>query len=227
MSIFTGFFQYFSGKTKQKETLHESDIKFSALIQSIQSDIVEANQSLECVGIKYIEQFFDKEPEANLIERINQKLNVIEKVLDVGDSQTANNLLLDLKVDVNELSSSSAGKLANYRPKMTSFEMPVFKNGVWVSESISVPLLVLSPIPMPKIKELTFTSTVQRVQHEGEDIYVRLMQDDNASNKRNKRKKRNIQDEKVTELKISITPEQSSEELKDVITHYEQILRSN
>lgn len=224
MSFFSRFFQNFSGKAKKKARLHESDIKFSALIQSIQNDIIEANQSLECVGIKYIEQFFDKEPEANLIERINQKLNVIEKVLDGGDSHTANNLLLDLKADVNELNTPGAGKLSNYRPKMTSFDMPVFKNGVWLAEPISVPLLALSPIPIPKIKELTFTSTVQSVQHEGEDIYVRLIQNEHALNKR---KKKNIQDEKVTELKISIRPDQSSEELNDVITHYEQILRSN
>jgi len=226
MSFFTGIFQLFSGKAKQQQTLHKSDIKFSALIKSIQNNIVEANQSLECVGLKYIEQFFDMEPEPNMVKVINHKLNAIEKVLDSGDIPTANKLLLDLKADVNGLHESAKGITTNYRAKMTSFEMPVFKNGVWIAEAMTIPLLALSPMVIPKIKELTFTSTLQNIQHEGEDVYVRLYQDEHVSNKK-KNKHKKLTDKSVTELKISISPEQSSGEINDVITHYEQLLRAN
>tara|TARA_R110001583_G_scaffold192509_2_gene359071 strand:- start:28 stop:720 length:693 start_codon:yes stop_codon:yes gene_type:complete len=230
MSFFTGIFQVFNSKAKQQKILHKSDIKFSALIKNIQNNIVEANQSLECVGIKYIEQFFDKEPEPNKVKVINHKFNAIEKVLNAGDTHIANKLLLDLKADVNGLNTSSEGKVTNYRPKMMSFEMPVFKNGVWTAEAMTIPLLALSPIPMPKIKELTFTSTLQNIQHEGDEVYVRLFQNEHVLNKsknKNKDKEKKSQNENITQLKISIRPEQTSADLNDVITHYEQILRAN
>ncbi|MBL4940589.1 MAG: hypothetical protein JKY81_02870 [Colwellia sp.] len=228
MSFFNEIFRFFSGKTEKKQTLHKSDIKFSALIKSIQHNIIEANQSLECVGIKYIEQFFDKEPEPNRVKVINHKFQAIEKVLDAGDARTANKLLLDLKADVNALNSSGAGKATNYRPKMTSFEIPVLKNGVWTAKVMTIPLLALSPVSMPKIKELTFTSTLQNIQHEGDDVYVRLLQDGHAANNSKKKsKKKKVKSENVTEIKILISPEQSKAELNDVITHYEQLLRSN
>lgn len=226
MSFLTGIFQLFSGKAKQKNTLQESDIKFSALIQSIQNNIVEANQSLECVGLKYIKEFFDMEPEPNKVKAINHKINAIEKILNTGDIRTANKLLLDLKIDVNGLNASGDGKTMRYRPKMTSFEMPILKKGVWTAEAIAVPLLALSPMPMPKITELTFTSTLQNIKHEGDDVYVRLLQDERVSNKK-KNKHEKLTDKNVTELKISIRPEQSNAELNEVITHYEQLLCSN
>lgn len=226
MSFFTKILQRFTGKAEKKEVLHESDIKFSALIQSIQSDIVKANESLDCVGLKYIEQFFDKEPESikaeDSLKIINDKFNAIEKVLDTGEALIANQLLQDLKSDVNCLNTSNEDEKTSYRPKMTSFEVPVFKDGVWSTKAMNVPLLALSPVQMPKIKELTFTSTLQTIQHEGEDVYVRIFQDEKASHKKKKVQKKN-----VTELKISITPEQSSSELNDVITHYEELLRTN
>ncbi|MEW6982672.1 hypothetical protein AAD001_08475 [Colwelliaceae bacterium 6471] len=222
MSFFSGLFQLFGRKADQNKVLLESDIKFSALIQNIQNNIVQANESLECVGLKYIEQFFDKEPTRDTTKVINHKFSAIESVLESGDTDTASKLLLDLKADVNGLNEHSTGKAANYRPKMMSFEMPVLKNGVWVTEEMTMPLLALSPVQLPKIKELTFTSTLQNIQHEGEDVYVRLIKEHGNENKKKK-----LADENVTELKISIGSEQSAAELNDVIAHYEQILRSN
>jgi hypothetical protein len=118
----------------------------------------------------------------------------------------------------------SKGEIINYRPKMTSFEIPVLKNGVWEAEALTIPLFALSPMQVPKVKELTFTSKVQNVQHEGEEVYVRFLKNEQTSRWR---KRKTLMNENVTELKISFNPEQSNEKLNDVITHYEQILRSN
>lgn len=224
MNFFTELFQRFSSHPKEPEILLKSDMKFSALIQSIQRDMLEANQSLECVGIKYIEQFFDKEPDVNRVKDINNKFNVIEKVLDRGDTHQVNKLLLDLKSDVNGISTHSEGDTPHYRPKMTTFEIPTLIDGVWAKEKIMIPLLALSPVSIPKIKALTIKSTLQSIHHEDEEVYVRLVQDEVNSKRKRKAKKEDINNNETT-LEISITPEQSRSELQDVITHYEQILR--
>lgn len=213
MNFFTKLFTCFKHKPKQLE----SDIKFSTLIQQIQNDIIIANESLECVGLEYIEQFFNKKPKADILKRLNYKMSAIEKNLDSGDIQSANNLLVALKSDINELNDPAQNDSQELCPKMTSFEMPVYENGFWKTELISVPLLALSPIALPKIKELTFSSDIQNVLHENEELYLRL-----KKNKYTTKKKTN----EPTKLKISITPELSSDELNDVITHYKKLLTS-
>jgi hypothetical protein len=223
MNFFTKLIRCFSGKAKHTSKRLESDIKFSALIQKIQTDIIQANQSLDCVGLEYIEQFFYKKPKADLLEKVNYKFNAIEEALKAEDLRAADSLLLSLKVDVNELNDPSTGLSNEYCPKKASFEIPVFKNNIWDVEYIKVPLLALSPITIPKIKELTFTSNIQSIQQDGEDLYVSIAQENNETQKG----KENHLDDSITELKISISPEQSNDELTNVITQYEQILRSN
>jgi hypothetical protein len=224
MNLVSKLMQIFSGKTEAKKVLLTNDIKFSALIQNIHKNVIEANESLEYVGIKYIEQFFEKEISANKVDDIHQKLTVLEKKLETGDTKSATSLIVDLKEEVNHLHRPIKGEVINYRPKMTSFEVPVFKSGVWRTEAINVPLLSLTPMQLPKIKALTFTSKVQNVQHEGDDVYVRFLKSEPPSRWRKREK---VSNDNVTELKISIEPEQSSAKLNEVITHYEQVLRSN
>lgn len=225
MNFLTKLIQMFHGKTQEEKVLLKNDIKFSALIQNIHKDIIEANESLEYVGIKYIEQFFEKEPDVNKIENINRKLDALEKQLDTGNTDAANKTIVDLKEDVINLNSPiKKGEANNYRPKMASFEVPVFNRGVWRTESLNVPLFSLTPMQIPKIKALTFTSKIQNVQHEGDDVYVRFLQNESPSRWR---KPKTGSKENITELTISIHPEQSSTQLDEVITHYEQVLRSN
>ncbi|MFT5296105.1 MAG: hypothetical protein ACI9YH_002122, partial [Colwellia sp.] len=162
------------------------------------------------------------------VEQINHKLDALEQELNTGNRQAVNKLIVDLKDDVMGLTSSSGnnakGEIINYRPKMTSFEIPVLKNGVWETEPLTIPLFALSSMQVLKIKELTFTAKVQNVQHEGDEVYVRFLKNEQASRWR---KRKVLTNENVTELKISFNPEHSNEKLNDVITHYEQILRSN
>ncbi len=227
MRFFNKIFNNFNEKPKHKKRLKQkkkakqSDIKFSTLIESIQKDIVITNQSLNCVGLEFIKQFFDKVPEINLNEVINQKFSAIEAMLNTKDTIKAKKLLSDLKVEVDKLNNQFSKETVSYRPKMTSFEIPIHSNGVWEAKSINIPLLALSPMPMPKIKELTFTSNFQFVANEGEDVYVRILEGGSFNNNENI----NLADEDVTKLKISITPEQSNEELNDIISHYEELLR--
>ncbi len=222
MNIFTKLFQRLSKSSKSKNQRLESDIKFSTLIQQIQNDIIKANASLECVGLEYIEQFFNKKPKPDILKKVNYKLNAIEKVLNAGAVNTATNLLTDLKLDIEELSDPSKGQLEDYCPKMTSFEMPVYRNGLWEVEYINVPLLALSPVVLPKIKELTFTSKMHSIYQDDDELYIRMSQNADIN-----KKKKHINDGQTNELIISINPELSSDELNDVIAHYEQTLNSN
>jgi hypothetical protein len=224
MNFLTKVMQLFNGKTEQKKVLLKNDIKFSALIQNIHKNVIEANESLEFVGKKYLEEFFHIEPEINKIDDIHQKLVVLEKQLNTGDTQAANQLIDDLKEDVTRLSNPIEGEVIQYRPKMTSFEVPVFKEGVWRTEALTIPKLSLSPMEIPKIKELTFTSKVQNVEHEGDDVYVRFMHNEPVSRWR---KSNTLINENMTEIKIAIQPENHSDDINEVISHYEQILRSH
>lgn len=224
MNLLTKIMQIFNKNTEQKKVLLKNDIKFSTLIQNIQKDVIEANESLEFIGLKYIEQFFEKEPETNKVEEISEKLTALEKQLSTGNNEAANKMIVDLKADVTRLTTSNENEVIHYRPKMTSFEVPIFKNGHWRTEALTVPLFSLSQVQIPKIKELTFTSTVQNVQHEGEDVYVRFRQNEPVSRwRRNKL----LNNEQMTEIKISIQPENHSDNVNDVIAHYEQVLRAH
>lgn len=222
MNIFTKLIQRLGKRSKNTPQRLANDIKFSSLIQQIQNDIINANASLECVGLEYIEQFFNKKPKPDILKKVNYKLNAIEEILNTGAVNSASNLLTDLKLDIDELSDPSKGQLNDYSPKMTSFEVPVYRNGLWGVECINVPLLTLSPIVLPKIKQLTFTSNVHSLYQDDEELYVRMPQNTYA-NKKNK----HPDDAQTSELVISINPELSSDELNDVIAHYKQILNSN
>ena len=222
MNFLTKIIQTFKGGTSPKKVVMENDIKFSALIKNIQQNIIDANESLEFVGIKYIEQFFDKTPEVNQLEVINKQVADLESELSEGNTKSANELVAELKANVTRLHTPDKGGVIHYRPKMTSFEIPTFVNGVWQKEVLTVPLFTLSPIQVPKINALTFTSKVQNVQHDDNEVYVRFLQHKPASWWR---KNKSVPNENVTELKISINPETSSAKLHDEIARYEQILR--
>lgn len=224
MSFLTKILRIFNGNVEQKKVHHEADIKFSALIQNIQKNIIDANQSLECVGIKYIEQFFDKEPAVDKVAEFNNKLDALETELVAGDISAANKVLVDLKGQVNSLTINDEGEVVHYRPRMTSFDFPVLQDGEWRTEVLSIPLFALSPMQVPKITALTFTSKVNHVQHVGDDVYVRFPQKDSHSLWG---KKKALNDDNATELKILINPEESSSNLNEVITQYEQVLRSS
>ena len=224
MNIINKIFNFFNAKHESKQTIQAEDIKFSSLIKRINQNIIDANESLEYIGLKYIEQYFDQQPEVDRVDKIHHKLGVLEKQLNSGNIGAANVLIDDLKNNVTQLKNPIQSNSRSYSPKMTSFEIPVFKGGLWQTEVLKIPLFLLFPLQIPQIKQLTLTSKLQKVGHHDDEIYVRFMHDKPASKWR---KSKIPTDENIAEIKIAIQPERSKQQLDDVISHYEKILGSH
>jgi hypothetical protein len=206
---------------KKKNSSLSEDINFSNLIKNIQKNAVIANQSMDRMGIEYIEQFFYKTSNVEEKKKLSSLFNELQQALAAGDMSTANELLLVIKPLVENESTNKAFNDETYQPKMASFEMPVLKDDTWINQQIEVPLLALLPVYPLEIKEFTFSATFEYVKSVGEEVYVRLLQGNehprtDGSNK----------DNSATEVKISFSPQQSFTELNDVITQYKNILRS-
>jgi len=209
-------------KEKAEIPQKSEEIIFSDFIENIQKNVNKANKSLDCVGIKYIEKFFEKIPQQSEKKNLVTQINHLDEALSNGDFIEAKTLLNTLNTSIEKLACASDECGMAYRPIMTQFEMPTFKEGTWGYEAIEVPIFTLAPVAIPKIKELTFTSNLAYVKSEGDDIYVRIQQGSEQTPT-----KKNEKHPSATEVKISFSPEQNLKELNRVISQYKALLQAN
>lgn len=217
MSFWGTFFDRFSKKSNTV-TVRKSDVKFSSLIRNIQADMIDANQSFNCIGVKYIEQFFEKSPvslEPEDIASVNSKLDAIEKDLELGDVGQAKKAIAILKDDVSAMCQSTGKGSSHYRPKMADFDMPTVQQGIIKNQPVSVPLLTLTNLSAPCVKEVTFTSAVQVISKQDGEVYVRLVDGDIVDKKKN-----------IAELKVLISAEHNDDDIDEIIRNNEQIFES-
>jgi hypothetical protein len=206
-----------------KKTINEQvDIKFSSLIKSIHGDMVAANQSLGGVGLKYIEKFFDKTMSPETEQTIVDKIDAIDDLLQQGNTQQSQALLEDLKQNIKQVNCEENENI-HYRPKMTSFEMPIFADGHLQVKTINVPLLSLAPYSVPEIQQLTLTSKLEAIKQVGEDTYVRIMPLKKKRSFWGLRKGEPVDSHTIS---ISMNSQQSDSEINDVISHYQKKLQA-
>ncbi len=221
MNFIKKIYQYIRTKKNSEPVKIAQEINFSELIHNIHKNIIDSNKSLEHVGMTYIKKYFEKHPSLNEKKNITLQLNELGEMMATGDSCKANELMLTLKSLVADIVTSEDNDTI-YRPKMTLFEVPVYRNGAWEKEFRQVPLFSLSPLSIPKIKELTFTSTLTYLKSEGDNVFVHLQQSSQPSHLDNA-----SQHKSATKIKILFTAEQSSKEVNDVITQCKEMLRNN
>ena len=131
MNYFKQAFQYLFSKKKKEIPQHNEEIIFSDFIENIQKNVNKANQSLDGVGIKYIEKFFEKIPQQSEKKNLTKQINRLDEVLTSGDFIKAKTLLNKLNTAIEKLDGASDKSTMAYRPIMTQFEMPTFKEGAW------------------------------------------------------------------------------------------------
>ncbi|QOL25216.1 hypothetical protein LP316_13070 [Thalassotalea sp. LPB0316] len=206
MSFLSAIWSRFTFQSKSAKS-RVPDIKFSSLIESIQQDLLSANESLEGVGFKYIEKFFDKPLAPSLALDITEQLDDINDLISMDDKPACIEKITALKqrVHMNEQSNEQP-----YRPKMTSFEIPTLIDGKWVSTKVSVPLIALAPLPMPKITGCTLSSPITNITKKGDDIYLNISPTTTGKTAENEQ----------SQLTISITPEYQTTQLNELITQY-------
>ncbi len=204
-----------SSHEAKEEVLEQKEIKFSSLVESIHSDLTAANESLQGVGLKYIERFFDKPLSEAQEQNLVNKIERITESLEQGDKEQSQTLLASLKNEVKQENAEDR----QYKPKMVKLDMPVLNNGVWQSQQISVPLLTLAPLSVPQITSCTIKSKLETIKQQDDDVYVKVL-----SSTQNNKRKLTIDPSHVTELVLSIEPSQSETELEELISQYKKNL---
>lgn len=157
--------------------------------------------------------------------RIDQFINVIHgAVLSANDALRQENLkLLETYFeDTGEYplagkEGSENGASQNLKAKTVALQFPeLSENGV-VMRNVQVPLIALVPVSMTKVSEVKFRSNVE-IQVEDDNLMMnfrlRAPQGESAPG--------------VTSasIEMTITPQESSEGLKNLIEGYEKALRS-
>jgi hypothetical protein len=227
MNFFKKIYQDIFPRKQSQHVVPSEPINLTELVQNIQKQLIDTEQSHACVGIQYIEKFFEQEIKPSEKKTLKSLLNDVCEAVASENTSVTKQRLLQLKTYVNEICSHTQGNTSIYRPKMTSFEMPVLKNDIWIKESIEVPLFALSPVSIPKIKEITFIANLDYVKSEGDDVYVRLQQDQDKRylNEKENKTGETENTKNATQIKISFSPEQDLKELNEVIAQYKKVLR--
>ena len=241
------------GFAEEKPVVSVDTIRFSDLVKNIHGSIKDANESMECVGFKYIERYFDRSPETlshdfSVLENqktkgieiegidtenqadpivltdpisivgsswqqiVNTGLDELENNIAADDLSLASKTLLSLKKKILDMPESAEKPSVIYRPKTIAVEMPVHKNGVWSQEIVRVPLISITQEGIPKVKELTFSSMLERVESLDGDVYVRIPT-------------KNSKKSSATKVEIVFTAEQNTEEIEAIINRHETLLK--
>lgn len=222
MKAFTALWRFFVGSSDessaQRNIETKPDVKFSALIHSIQNDMVAANESMQGIGLKYIEKFFDKPLEPTLNSSVDDQLASIDSLLEQGNTEESQSMLKTLRKELKTQNKIEDNR--HYRPKMATFDVPIQVKGKWQYQKFNVPLIALAPIPFPKIKECVFTSRLENLVQKEDELIVSIQ-------KVAEKKRRKASPKYDTELKILISPDQPASELDQVVNHYQQLLGAN
>ena len=192
-------------------------IKFKSLINVIHQSIHSAAQEVEAEGTKHIETFFDK-IDHPVVEQQGDEDDALD-ALKRGDSAQAEAILT---ASGDSRKRASATELeATFRPKMVAMAFPSrTENGI---ESViaNVPLITLSPISTPRIKEIKFAADLNITTDEDNEIRVAFIN----PNKINQGQTFSHTSTN-TRLEITLTGEEPPEGLRQVIEGYEKALRS-
>lgn len=184
-------------------------IRFSDLINGIKGVMQETNNSSG-----YLHEFFEVTTNNTSEDLLSKKFDIIVDQMTSGDLTTAIDMLVELKSYV------VADQQQVYQPKTISLEIPIYKNNIWSFDAVKIPLFALTPMLVPKIKELRFCSTLEFVEAIEGEVYVRFHESKNDVDVPNANHNSAIQ------VDILFSAEQSTEEVNKLIDHYEELLVS-
>jgi len=207
-------------KTSANLQVEPSDIKFSTLIKSIHEDLQAANQSLQGVGLKYVEAFFNCEMASQTETSIRQKINELEVLLGEGKHAKSQQLLKVLKQEFESFKDDPAAK--KYSPVMTEFELPTSATDSKEAGKLKIPLLALAHFPLPRLTAVNVTSKLHSIKHIGDELYVKFTTAKQSKSKWRRQDKAIAEGPKVS---FSISTEDTPRDIEAIISHYQEQFR--
>ncbi|MEW6982673.1 DUF2589 domain-containing protein [Colwelliaceae bacterium 6471] len=194
-------------------------IRFEALMQAIQQSIHSAAQAVESAGVKHIDKFFDKIANEDSQEK-QDKSKELSEAINSGDRAKADALLKE----INELPAGDAGGSegdATYRPKMVAMAFPSQGADGVNSTIVNVPLITLSPISSPRIKDVKFSADLEVTADGSDELYV-AFRPPQVTGGENTITKNTTN----THIEICLVGHEPPEGLQKIIEGYEKALRA-
>lgn len=199
-------------------------IAFKALMHAIHQSISAASKAVEDEGIKHIDNFFDKIVNENYHDIDDQEKNIgkAKLLLDGGDVAAASKILESVGKNLQKSSSIAPEEKVTYRPKMVAMAFPCqTPNGI-ESAIVNVPLITLSPISSPRVKEVKFTADLEVTADENNELFIAFPS----------ARKESGWDEDFplkttnTHIEIILTGGEAPQGLQKIIEGYEKALRA-
>ena len=194
-------------------------IRFQALMHAIQKSIHSAAEAVESAGDKHLEKFFDKIVNEDSQEK-QDKSKELKDAINKGDSNKINTLLKEIKELPYDDSLVTEGD-AIYRPKMVAMAFPSQSADGVDSTIVNVPLITLSPISSPRIKDVKFTADLEVTADESDELHVAFRSPQVTGGENTITK-----DATNTRIEISLVGHEPPEGLQKIIEGYEKALRA-
>ena len=208
-------------KTSASLQVEPSDIKFSMLVKSIHEDLQAANQSLQGVGLKYVEAFFNCEMAPQTETSIRQKINELEVVLGEGKQAKSQQLLKVLKQEFETFKDDPAA--VKYSPVMAEFALPTNATDSDETGKLKIPLLALAHFPLPRLTAVNVTSKLHNIKHIGDELYVKFT---TAKQPKSKWRRQDKAIAEGPEVSFSISTEDTPRDIEAIISHYQEQFRN-
>ncbi|MFT4723962.1 MAG: hypothetical protein ACI9YP_000358 [Colwellia sp.] len=194
-------------------------IRFQELMYAVQQSIHSAAQAVESEGIVHIDKFFDKIVNEDSQEK-KAKSKELKEAINKGDSNRINELIKEIKnLPIDENANTERDYI--YRPKMVAMAFPSQGADGIDSTIVNVPLITLSPISSPRIKDVKFSAHLEVTANDSNELYVafRAPQVNGGENTVTK-------DSTNTYIEICLVGHEPPEGLQKIIEGYEKALRA-
>jgi hypothetical protein len=194
-------------------------IRFQALMHAIQQSIHSAAQAVESAGVKHIDKFFDKIVNEDSQEK-KAKSRELREAINKGDSDRINELIKEIKnLPIDDDANTEGDSI--YRPKMVAMAFPSQGADGVDSTIVNVPLITLSPISSPRIKDVKFYDDLEVTDDDSDELYVAFRSPQVTGGENTVTK-----DATNTHIEICLVGHEPPEGLQKIIEGYEKALRA-
>ncbi len=198
-------------------------IGFKALIQVIHQSIHSAAQAVENEGIEHINKFFEKIPNSEYQDNDSYKRKISEAkvLLHKGNAAAAAKALEEAEKNLKKSSSVGPEGRETMRPIMVAMAFPSQTAKGIESVIVNVPLITLSPISSPRVKEVKFITDLEVTTDENNELFIAFPSIKNRGNRDD-----NTRSSTNTHIEITLIGGEAPDGLQKIIEGYEKALRA-
>ncbi|MCJ8314307.1 MAG: hypothetical protein HRU38_19500 [Saccharospirillaceae bacterium] len=211
LSVIKKIYRFFKLNNELKlDIKDEEGIKISDLVNDLHNKLNDSNESLNKVGLKYIESYFYIDKEYDAKKKTRRTIDELKKSIKSNDNNLSMKLLSDLENSFGTNYCFIDEGAVQYRPKMVSI---ISKDHSNVNKETYIPLFLMNNNSLLKINDINIDMNVNFIRKENEEIYVKLVTEKNKN-------------DKTVNIKLSFKPEGNQEYLNNLILKYNKILCS-